>query len=348
MKSVAQVVQTVEEKLTHFSISVIPAGGFVYAHDVPVMNTKGTAISGFEIKLNRQRHDAAARQYNKKYFNTGFVLGFFNFSKSFLGNAIVGAYFVEPFLANTKKFSLSPQAAIGLSYNSNPHHDLSNSENQSYSLHINPYLSLGINTVVKVSEKYSLESAIRFNHLSNGAIYHPNRGLNFPTISAGVKYDLESWKTGQIVPPREFKWRYDIMPLGTWKSIPADGKRFHGLYGLSIQVNRKVGWFHGLNAGVELFDDLGIKKKFKIEGESQLNSHRLGILAGHEFLFRKFNFSQQLGVNIFNEIPTISRLYHRWGLYYRIGPDWMLGSNFSAHKLKADFLDFRVIYSIYE
>lgn len=348
IKSRAQIIQTVEEKLTHFSISVQPSGGFVYAHDVPVMNVKGTMISGFEIKFNRERQDAEARRYNKKYFNTGFSLGFFHFSKKFLGDAVVGAYFIEPYLIHNKKFSLSPQAAIGLSYNSNPHNDVSNSENQSYSLYFNPYLSLGVNIALKISEKYSIESTIRFNHLSNGAIYHPNRGLNFQTVSAGVKYDLNIWKTVEIVPPSEFKWRYDITPFGTWKSIPSDAKRFHALYGLSIQANRKVGWFHALNMGVESLDDLGMKKKFEIEGKSELNSWRIGILAGHEFLFRKFNFSQQLGVNVFNEISAIGRLYHRWGLYYRIAPGWMVGSNFSAHKLKANFLDFRAIYSIYK
>lgn len=344
----AQVITVPEKKTTHFTLSARPAFGFVIAHDEQVSNTAGTYIVAAEIKLNRTRLDAKAKRYSSRYFNSGYSLAYFQFSKQFLGYGIFGSYFIEPYMVNNEKFTFGPVAKIGLGYNSNPYHEELNNQNFSYSSHLNPYLSLGFNATMKVSKKYNLDAGINFNHISNGGIRHPNYGMNFPTVSLGLEYDMNVYKTDEAIPPLDFKWRFDVIPFGSYKSIALDKKHFYWVYGLALQANRKAGWYHSFNLGAEWVSDLGKKKEFEISGRPGTDHNRFGILAGHEFLFKKFNFSQQLGVFVYNKDQNFGLVYHRWGLSYKMNPQWMIGGNLAAHRLTADFVDLRLVYSIFK
>lgn len=346
--SSAQSTTAPEKKITHYTLSARPTAGFVFAHDEQVSNTAGTNIAAFEIKLNRKRMDAEAKRYNPRYFNTGFSLAYFHFNKPFLGNGIFGSFFIEPYFINNNHFTFGPVAKIGLSFNSNPYHEQLNNENFSYSSYINPYLSLGLNATFRISKKFHLDAGINFNHISNGGIKHPNYGMNFPTASLGLEYDLNIYKTEDVISSPAFKWRFDVIPFTSYKSIASDKKHFYWLYGLALQANRKAGYYHAFNIGTEWVADLGRKKEFEISGRPNTDFNRIGLLAGHEFLFKNFNFSQQLGLFIYNKDPNLGLIYHRWGLNYKMNPHWMIGGNLSAHRLTADFLDIRLAYSIYK
>ena len=337
-----------EKKITHYTISVRPVSGFVFAHAPQVSNTAGTFITAAEVKLNRTRLDAEAKRYNSRYFNSGFSLAYFYFSKDFLGKGIFSSYFIEPYFINNNNFTFGPVARVGLSYNSNPYHERLNRENFSYSSYINPYLSVGLNATFRMSKKINLDAGVNFNHISNGGIKHPNYGMNFPTASLGLEYDLGIYKTENVIPSPDFKWRFDVIPFGSYKSIDLDKKHFYWVYGLGLQLNRKIGYYHSINLGAEWIADLGKNKEFEINGLPDLDYNRFGILAGHEFLFKRLNFSQQLGLSVYNKDPNAGKLYHRWGLNYKMSPGWMIGANLSAHRLTADFLDITLVYSKYK
>lgn len=346
--SMAQEASATKQKVTQYTLSVRPVAGFVFAHDDQVSNTANTHIAAVEIMLNRKRTDANARRYSRRYFNSGFSLAYFHFSKSFLGNGIVGSFFIEPYFINNNNFTFGPVAKIGLSYNSNPYHEELNNANFSYSSYINPYLSVGLNSTVRLTDRFHLDGAIHFNHISNGGIKHPNYGMNFPTVSVGFEAGLAVSKKEMPTKPPDFKWRFDMVPFTSYKSIPRDKKHFYWVYGFALQANLKPGQLHAFNLGAEWLSDLGKKKEFEMTNMPQLDHNRLGILAGHEFIFRKFNFSQQLGVFIYNEDPNMGLFYHRWGLYYKLDPHLMIGGNLSAHKLTADFVDLRLVFSLYQ
>jgi hypothetical protein len=236
-------------------------------------------------------------------------------------------------------------AKLGLSYNSNPYNEVSNNQNNSYSLFINPYLCLGLNAEVLTNGKTGLNVDVMFNHNSNGGIYHPNYGINFPTASLGLVYDLQKVSTAKIIQPFNPKWRFDVSPFICYKTIPMDRNHFYSIYGLSLQGAGRLGFFNTVTMGIEWVNDKSAKKTMESEGNPQLDFRRVGILAGHEFIFKRFNFTQQIGWYLHNEVPYITRLYHRWGLYYKFNNKFMAGFSLSAHKQVADFLDMRFIYS---
>lgn len=343
----AQDTDSPEKKITQFSLSANAIYGFVFAHDVGVENTRGTIVNGVELKLNRIRLDEGAQQYIRKSFNSGFTLGYYHFSKKLLGNAVYGAYFIEPYFINNQNFRLGLLAKIGLSYNSNPYNETTNNENKSYSLYFNPYLSLGLNASLKAAKNFYIDFDAMFNHNSNGGVNYPNSGINFPTAYLGINYVFDGKKITDIQTPEKFRWRLDVMPFASYKAISLDWEHFNWVYGFSFQANRQVGLFNSFNTGIEWTADHGLNGRQQMGGSAHTLYTRIGILAGHEFLFRKFNFNQQIGYLAYSRIPDLYRVYHRWGLYYKFKKNWMAGFNLSAHDIIADYLDLRVIYSFY-
>ena len=75
------------------------------------------------------------------------------------------------------------------------------------------------------------------------------------------------------------------------------------------------------------------------------NGIKVGAMLGHEFLWGKYIFSQQVGVYLFNPTPFYPAWYHRWGVYYVINDKFMTGINLKAHKQVANYLDVRFIYT---
>jgi hypothetical protein len=83
--------------------------------------------------------------------------------------------------------------------------------------------------------------------------------------------------------------------------------------------------------------------------DKNLDNKLVGLLVGHEFLFNRMIFSQQLGVYVYKEVPgeLINRVYHRWGINYKLSKRFMLGLNLNANLQKAFIFDGRLIYSMY-
>ena len=77
-----------------------------------------------------------------------------------------------------------------------------------------------------------------------------------------------------------------------------------------------------------------------------------GFMLGHEFVFRKIIFSQQLGFYLVKHTSTYTdiylqpfpTIYHSWGLRYKLTPHWFIGFNMLVHNQVADFIDGRLTY----
>ncbi len=73
------------------------------------------------------------------------------------------------------------------------------------------------------------------------------------------------------------------MPFGSYKTISLDKNHFYWVYGFALQANRKIEIFNTVNFGLEWVADLDIKKTLEINGRSNLDYNRDGVLVGHEF-----------------------------------------------------------------
>lgn len=337
------------------SLSSIGLGvqhGFIFAHSEEVQNTKGARPTGIEAILSWQRNDAAAYALCLCYPKQGLLLAYYNYDVDLLGESFTAAYFLEPAYKINDNLFLSFKGAAGASYLTNPFNSISNPGNQSYSTHLSAYLLVGVGAWIRLSEQWWLNPGINYQHISNGGKRKPNKGINWPTAGIALNYQLVSrpWYTG--TPTTEKYWedystRYDITMLGTMRrGYDKTGNRERYLLGgFAVQAARQVSSLSILTVGAEAYHDEELKEKLQRDSLNG-SSVKAGLLLGHEFILGHFLFSQRLGVYVFDQTPYYDRLFHRWGLQYRINRHLSAGFNLLAHRHVAEHVDLRLTYTL--
>lgn len=334
-----------------FSYGATLHKGFIFAHSREVQNTANSYPTGFQIDFNWQLADAKTWNTCYCYPKTGFFIQYFNFDNQILGHAITSAAFIEPFFSFAHRINMSIKAAAGLSYLTNPYHPLSNPNNLSYSLPITGFVSLGLGTHVKLSERLSMSAYIHYNHVSNGGIKDPNKGVNWPTAALGIDYRpiVASLPVREKTKYKNYKGklpRVDMSVFWSSKTVQAGEKDRWMIGGITAQVSKQTGIFNALTLGAEWNIDNSLRERLKRNGKSDISNQRAAITVGHEFLMGKIIFSQQLGVYLFNPSGYFDPVFQRYGLLYRLSDNWGIGMNVLAHRQVANFLDFRIIYSL--
>ncbi|MBK6263692.1 acyloxyacyl hydrolase [Marivirga sp. S37H4] len=334
-----------------FSVGLGVQHGFIFAHSEDVQNTSGARPTGIEALLSWQRNDSATYALCHCYPRQGLLLTYYDYDVGLLGKSGTAAYFLEPTFRISKRVLFSLKGAAGLSYLNNPYDSISNPGNQSYSTHLSIYLLVGVGVWVQLSEQWWLNPGINYQHISNGGMRQPNKGINWPTAGIALSYQPISrpWYTGARTTEkywRKYSPRYDIAILGAMSrgyNVAGNRKRYLA-GGLALQAGRQVGSLSMLTLGAEVYHDEKLEEKLHREG---LNASpvKASLLLGHEFLLGRFQFSQRLGVYIFDQTPYYDRLFHRWGIKYRINRYLSAGINLLAHRQVAEFLDFRIAYT---
>lgn len=334
-------------KETKYALSVQGANAWLWAHSNAVNNIAGSGATGISIDLNRYRLDQFADKYCKNGFVSGFHLSYYKFSFDTLGSCFNIGYFVEPNLISTTVFKLGLRASGGATIGTNPYDRFTNPANVSYSSYLNGFLALGLRFNLNVSQKIAFQSLFQLKHFSSGGLNNPNFGVNFLSASAGIAYSLGSTIKPLKETLQDEKWRYDAFAFTTYKNSPHFKDRFYWVTGGGFNMSRKVSLINAISVGAEIINDNSFGDMLITDGYFNNKVFRIGVLAGHEFIFNKMMFSQHLGYYAFSEIPYFGRLYHRWGINYKLHKKLWIGTNLLATAQKAQFLDFRLMYSIY-
>lgn len=325
--------------------------GTIFAHSEEVQNTRGARPIGIEAIFSWQRNDAAIYEICNCYPRQGLLLAYYDYDVEILGKSGTVAYFLEPTYRITDRFLFSFKGAGGLSYLSNPYDSETNPGNQSYSRPLSAYLLVGIGAWVQLSDQWWINPSINYQHISNGGTSKPNKGINWPTAGVAVSYQPDSrpWYTGKRTTEkfwRNYSPRYDFAVLGTMRrGYDDEGERIKfGFGGVALQAGKQVGRISMITLGAEAYYDGELKADIGKDG-LDASPVKAGVLLGHEFLLGRFQFSQRLGVYVFDQTPYYDRIFHRWGLQYRISRNFSAGFNLLAHRHIAEFVDFRLAYT---
>ena len=333
-----------------FSVGMGVQHGFIFAHSEAVENTKGSRPTGIEGVLSWQRADSAAWSLCNCFPRKGLLLAYYHYDNRVLGKSITGAYFLEPTYRISKGSFFSFKGAAGISYLTNPFDSLRNPRNQSYSTHVSAYLLLGVGAWFRVGRQWWVNPSVNYQHESNGGLREPNKGINWPTAGIAVSYQPQAvaYYTGPRVKERTWnqrplRWdatlfgiaRRDLDERGQSRRLP--------LVGAGVQAAKQVGRISNITLGVEGYRDEELRLELR-KDSIDAPPVKAGLQGGHEFILGRFLFSQQLGVYLYDKTPYFDRLYHRWGVQYRMGRIGV-GFNLKAHRQVADFADLRVSYS---
>jgi len=334
-----------------FSIGAGIQHGSIFAHSPAVENTKGANPTGIELSFGWQRNDKAAWDLCNCYPRKGLLLAYYNYDTRILGKSFTAAYFLEPNYRLGKRNFFFIRGAAGLSYLTDPFDSLKNPGNQSYSTAVSGYLLFGIGLWFRINDHWWLNGSANYQHISNGGLAQPNKGINWPTVGLAMRYDYDPRDdfTGPRTKEKYWKnkplrWDLALFTMAKKSTDEYGNRKRLPLVGLSLQAGKQVGRINMLTLSTEVFFDESLQKQLK--GDSvNASAVRAGIAFGHEFILGKFLFSQRLGVYVFDQTPYYDPVYHRWGIHYLVSKHLGVGFNLMAHRQVADFIDLRVSYT---
>lgn len=280
----------------------------------------------------------------------GFSLSYFDFDNpQVLGQGWTLAPYFEPFLFVNNRLNFSFRMGTGLAYLNNVYDAETNPDNLFYSAPISflLYVNAGLN--YRLTENWQLRLSGYFNHISNGGIKEPNKGINYPSISLGAEY---IFRPVRFERPEQLDWRslhqkrnnISVAAFGMATNVADGDNRRYPLGGLMLYYQRIVGRMNAFTGGLEWIADGASKEKSRRAGE-EISPHKLSFTVGHELLLGRFRFTQALGVYFFNERTSNAPIYQRYGLEYKINEHLFTGVNMKSHGDLADFLDIRLGYT---
>jgi hypothetical protein len=243
----------------------------------------------------------------------------------------------------------APRGSLGISWLTNSFHPVHNPDNRSYSLPIGAYLQVGLVLHFKVTGRFTINASANYQHISNGGVKDPNRGINWPTASAGLSYRINDaeFKEQEYHPSKRFTEKNRI-ETGLYASgiiIEKGEKQVYPVVGLFLAYHRRLNNLHSISAGADLHLDLALSESQRRANEEQYY-HFTSLLIGHEFLMGDFEFLQQIGHYVTPPDERFINWYHRWGLNYALSSSFSLGVSLKAHLHMAHFADVRVCYNI--
>lgn len=332
------------------SVGVTGYGGFIFVHSQNVENTRGARPLGVQVAWVSQRTDADVWNTCTCYPRQGWLLGYYNYDNAVLGHSAKAAYFLEPTFRFTSRLSVGVRGTSGLAYLSRPYHPTRNPQNQSYSLPVSVYVGLGAGLHYQLTPRYRINVQAAYEHISNGGLKEPNKGINYPMLGVGLEYAPRPvpipvrTRALRRPPGGAYLWQAEGYAFGSSRTAGAGQQRRFGIFGAGVLVRRQVTPLHAFHAGAEGYWDFSARERMRQEGIVGLSHFRAGLLAGHDFVLGRFTFRQQLGVYIFDQMPYYTRLYHRWGLAYHFNERWGLGFSLKAHRHVANFADVRLVW----
>lgn len=319
--------------------------GFIISHSSKIRQVANSNPWGVELDVSFHFTNRKAWEYLQGYPRLGASLTYFNFNNpEVLGNGYSLLVFSEPFLSAHKKFSLSFRLGLGLTYLDTPYHPETNPENLFYSTSISFPLVANLMANYRIHERFLLRAGGTYNHISNGGMQQPNKGINYPTFTAGINYTLRPSAFPEREPSErravEKKRHYLFALMGGAKDRWQSDNRKLPVLGLAAYASQRVGNINGLVAGFEWVADFTIREELRDKGIHK-DFLRGAILAGHEFLIGRFRFSQVFGLYLYAPHKARDRVYQRYGLEYQTGKRLFFGVNLKAHRHVADFFDIR-------
>ncbi|MFP4470358.1 MAG: acyloxyacyl hydrolase [Bacteroidales bacterium] len=332
---------------SYLSLGLRPHYGFVLIHSRDIRYVKDSYPQGLEFDVSWHYSGQKAYYDCLCMPRLGVSLTYWDFDNpEVLGQGLVSQFFVEPFYGSGRRFSFSFRAGTGLAYINRPYDSLANPNNLSYSTRINFTLNLSSTLNYVLSERVQLNLSANYNHISNGGMNEPNKGINYPTASIGVDYYLRDPEFPDY-PKHEWQGSsgqnaFFFHLFGTAKQLSGSGEtNRYPVAGLAVRFSRQVSRLNALNIGVEVVSD-GAHREAILRSGRDTDHKQAGLLVGNEFILGRFLFSQQFGVYIYDPYQKNSSLFQHYALDMKIFSGVLLGIGLKAHGHVADFLSFRI------
>ena len=346
---------------THLSQGkVIKSNDFVRGNNKESIPINDFSPKDFRNGWQTRGTKAWHHEHNLPYYGIGIYNMVFSNADELGYPAALYFFYGAPF-ARKEKSSFDYEFSFGLSHNWKPYNDVNNPFNLAIGSFRNAYIDAKIKYVWYFSKKLSIDTGFRVTHFSNGAIRHPNAGINLFAPFVGLRYDLiskdqvplDQLKSKEVDLTEEF----NIEVTSGKRSVKGTYTTNHqmvSILNLSLEYLRPAGTIFKYGVGLDVGIDqnrnlitvgnnvtLAPTSKQVFSGVSaigQFRANRLGVQAamGYEFINNgKLHFKNDF--------------YQRIGLRYYLfnhlfGGIAIKALNFS----RADYIEWSIGYSIYK
>ncbi|MBL7848700.1 MAG: acyloxyacyl hydrolase [Cyclobacteriaceae bacterium] len=279
----------------------------------------------------------------------GLSFAYFNYQNpTVLGSSYNLIAYMEPLLTYRPRLNFRFRTGAGLTYLNQIYDADTNPTNLFFSSSLSGFLMVGFSAHYSWSPHWNTNLGLHYNHISNGGLQQPNKGMNFPTLNLGVEYNLNP----VVLRPRGEKAVVDrkVHPfiggfgnLRTVESTPAEPSTNRWQLGIYGGILKKFTTTNAWLIGTEFSYDGSIKEKGERNGEV-VSPWLFSILGGHQFCFGRFGFSQQIGHYTYRDYAFRTDIFQRYAITYLIAMKVSVGISLKAHAQEAEQMDVRAAY----
>lgn len=264
---------------------------------------------------------------------------------------------------------------MGLAYNTRPYHRHTNADNELTGSHLLIHFGASLWASYRIAPQWSVRADVAFRHVSNGAMYRPNKGANTIAPTLALQYDLQPYDPHHYTPltPRQpFRpyWYTTIAASIGGKVLIEDwlqtqfytppthpdyrtgSFRLRSAFGLQADVMRRYARRWASGVGVDVFYGSYAKRVQALDAthpEGSTLRHKpwsIGIAAKHEVYYGNLSMYVSLGYYLYRHMGLTAkteetRYYERIGLKYTLprSGGLYIGAGVKAHRTKADLTE---------
>lgn len=328
-----------------------PQYGFIIPHSITIRDVSGYNPYGLETEFGW--HLTGANEWNRCncYSKAGFSLLHANYNApDVLGSSTNLIAFAEPFFNYKGWVMTSLRMGVGISYLSETYDAETNPENLFFSSPVSFLVHIDLNLTRFISDQWFVQAYFKYNHISNGGVEEPNKGMNFPTYGMGLGYSFHTPRFTEREKKALERPTPLISSLHTFGTIrnSAEGEetsRHRPAVGMAFKMRKNVSRINALNLGLEGILDFATREKIEKEGLDR-DYKQFSLLLGHDFVFGKFIFSQYWGTYLYAPYYPKKNFFQRYSLTYNLFHRFRLGVTLKAHAEVAENFNVLVSYDL--
>ncbi len=318
------------------------------------------------------------KRFGRPYYGGGIVA--FDFLKNsemgqpFAVYGTFGGAFKE-----TQTHSWNYETSAGFAFGWKPYDLEKGYLNQTIGSSVSIYINFGANYKYYLGKHLDLGLGLNFNHFSNGALKHPNKGMNTfsPKLSLTYHFDERLIHAKDSLSSFDKYSTWDVNVFGGVRHAIFIGKdkgfenfdvdmvkKFQGEHyqnwGIETVYHRQVTYKSSLGLGVGLLYDEDYNNRFYQDENGAIQTEKrfkkdnllLNIFPSYRLSISKFAVQIQPGFYLFKK--EIDRrydktiFYQRVGFQYTVGKNVLVGIALRSYKFhKADYIEWRLGYRIF-
>ena len=323
--------------------------GFIIPHSEELKEISASNPWGLAADISKLNYSDKSWRNCNCYSKLGLSFAYYNYQNpDQLGSSYNLILFVEPYLGFRRKVHISLRAGMGATYLDKVYDEVTNPENLFYSSPLSFILLVQLKLYYKINKNNSFYLSGNYNHISNGAISKPNKGMNFPTIGLGyehtirpvplIKKNLED----DFDPRKIGKYMRIFWNVRTVPETPEYKEQHDIMIGMEAGILKRLSRINGLLTGMEFSYD-GLYNEEINRQNLDSSPYIFSLHFGHYFIFGKFSFTQQMAWYVYKSYPfNEQEFFQRYAIYWQFNKWINCGFSLKSHGHVAEYMDVRM------